>query len=296
MKYQSLLKWLILLIGILALIAASWGLFDSTEGQAYSYTNHRGETVIIHAQGLYYYDSVSSAAQMQANDLISLLVGLPLLLISSYFAFRASLRGQILLAGTLGFFLYSYMSMSVLAAYNVLFLLYVALFGLSLYAFLLMMLSFDLDVLSKRFSEHFPHKWIAALLFTVAGFLLLAWLGRILPEMQAGYIASLENTTTRVIQAMDLALICPAAILAAILLLRRQPIAYLLASVLVMKMVTMGLAVSAMGINMAFAGVPDSLGILVPFVIITSLNLIAAVVLLKNIQAQPHSQALGIRN
>ena len=284
MKYQNVLKWLIPLIGVLAFIAAGIGLFDTTPGESYAYTNHRGETVQINGHGLYSYDSLSSAAQMQANDLINLLVGLPLLILSTYWAFRGSLKGQLLLTGTLGFYLYTYMSMSMLTAYNHLFLVYVVLFALSLYAFLVAMFSFDLAALPQHFSTRLPHKAIAVLLFFVAGFLALAWIGRIVSEMQAGQVAILENTTTRVIQAMDLVLIVIPALLAGILLLRHQPFGYLLTSVLVMKFITMGLAVSTMGINMALVGVPDSLVILVPFLLITALNLIGAWVLFKNIQ------------
>src|SRR3990172_9261330 len=167
MKHQSALTRLIPLIGILALIAAGAGLFYQTPGQPYPYTNHRGETVTINGRGLYYYDTLSSTAQMQANDLITLVVGLPLLVVSTWLAFRGSLRGRLLLTGTLAFFLYTYMSMSVLTAYNALFLIYVALFTLSLYAFILSMLSFDLADLPKHFSPSLPRGWIAGGLFAV---------------------------------------------------------------------------------------------------------------------------------
>ena len=116
-------------------------MFYQNPGQQFAYTNHRGEEVIINGQGLYYFDTVSMAAQQQGNDLIALVVGLPLLLISARLAFRGSLRGQLLLTGTLGFFLYTYMSMATLTSYNQLFLVYVALFGLSLYAFILSMMA-----------------------------------------------------------------------------------------------------------------------------------------------------------
>lgn len=81
---------------------------------------------------------------------------------------------------------------------------------------------------------------------------------------------------------MDLALIVPLAVLSGILLMRRSAWGYLLASVFVMKAITLGLAVSAMSINMTLAGTPDSLSIIVPFLVITLLNLFAAVALLKN--------------
>jgi hypothetical protein len=260
-------------------------LFYQTPGQPFAYTNHRGETVMIHGSGLYYNDTVSTAAQMQGNDLVTLTVGLPLLAVATWLAFRGSLRGALLLAGTLGFFLYTYMSMSMLTAYNNLFLVYVALFGLSLWAFVLSLSAIDVQTLPAHVASGLPHGWVAGLLFTIGGFLAFAWLGRIIGPLLQNSTPALENTTTLVIQSMDLGVIAPLAIVAGVLLLRRSAWGYLLASVLVMKAITMGLAVSAMGLNMARVGVPDSLAILVPFLIITALNLVAAVVLLRSIDS-----------
>jgi hypothetical protein len=295
MKYQSAMKWLVLSIFVLALFAAGMGLFYQTRSAPYPITSFRGEKVTINGHGLYFYDTVSTAAQMQGNDLITLVVGLPLLVVAAWLAFSGSLRGKLLLTGTLGFFLYTYLSMSVLAAYNALFLVYVALFGLSLYAFALSMLAIDVTELPLHFSPRLPRGRIATVLFLVGGFLGLAWMGRVVAELLNSQTpAALENTTTRVIQAMDLTLIAPLAILGGILLLRRNPWGYLLASVAVLKGLTMALAVSTMGINMALAGVPDSVGILIPFLVLTLLNLAAAVVLLKNIDAaQPVARTTG---
>jgi hypothetical protein len=283
MNQQTSLKWLILLIGLLALFAVLMGLFYQTPGQPFPLTSFREEKVTINGHGLYFYDTVSTAAQMQANDLITLVVGLPLLIISTWMAFRGSLRGRLLLTGTLGFLLYTYMSMSMLTAYNSLFLVYVALFGLSLYAFILSMLSFDLADLPRHFSPRLPRGWISGVLFAMGGFLFLAWMGRILPPLIHGTTPALENTTTLVIQVMDLVLIMPLAFLSGILLLRRTAWGYLLASVTVLKGLTMALAVSTMGVNMALKGVSDSSVFLIIFLILTLLNFISVVLLLKNI-------------
>jgi hypothetical protein len=285
MKYQSVLKWMVPLIFVLALVASLAGLWPG-EGQSYSLTNFRGEVVTINARGLYYWDTVSMAAQQQGNDVVTLVVGLPLLAVSAWLAFRGSLRGRLLLTGTLGFFLYAYMSMAMLTAYNALFLVYVALFSLSLFAFILSMLSFDLRELPRHFSERLPRGWIAGLLFFVGGFLLLAWLGRILPPLLQDGTPILENTTTLVIQGIDIGLIVPLAILSGILLLKRSRWGYLLASVAVLKFITMGLAVSTMSVNMALRGVAESLGIMVPFLAITLVNVVLAVLLLRNVDAK----------
>jgi len=286
MKYQTILKWLVSLICILALGVAGAGLFDQTPGEPYLFTNHRGETVMINGYGLYYYDTVSSAAQMQGNDLVTLVVGLPLLIISALLAFRGSLRGKLLMTGTLGFFLYTYMSMASLASYNALFLIYVVIFALSFYAFILSMMSFDLIALPQAFSKKFPHGWVAGLMFLVGGFLLVAWLGRIVPHLLQKEIPALENTTTLVIQFMDLGLIVPMAFLGGVLLLRRKAWGYLLSSIMLTKGITLGLGVSAMAINMARRGVADSLGIMIPFLVITLLNIVVVWLLLKNIETQ----------
>ena len=295
MKYQSALKWFIPLIGILALFAIVMGLFYDTPGQPYLITSFRGEQVMINGHGLYYYDTVSTVAQMQGNDIIALVVGLPLLIISTWMAFHGSLRGRLLLTGTMGFFLYTYMSMSMLTAYNALFLVYVALFTMSLYAFILCMLSFKLDELPHHFSEKLPRGWIAGVLFAVGGFLFIAWIGRVVPELlHPETPAALENTTTRVIQAMDLALIVPLAVLSGILLLRKSAWGYLLASVAILKGLTMSLAVSTMAINMALKGVSESVGIMVPFLVLTVLNMVMVVLLLLNIKEDPSTpQTIG---
>ena len=130
------LKWLVPPIALLALLAAVAGLWPG-EGTPFTVTNFRGEVVTISAKGLYYWDTVSSAAQMQANDLVTLILGVPLLLVGLRMTLRGSLRGRLLLTGTVGFVLYTYITMCFGAAYNQLFLRNVVLFGLSLYVVVL---------------------------------------------------------------------------------------------------------------------------------------------------------------
>jgi hypothetical protein len=276
------LKWLIPLIFALALLAALAGVWPAT-GTPYPLTTFRGEEVTINARGLYYWDTVSSAAQMQANDLVTLVLGLPLLAVSSWLARRGSLRGRLLLAGTLGFILYTYITMSFGAHYNALFLVYVALFSLSLFAFVLVMMSFDLGNLARAFLRQLPRGWIAGLLFFAAAFLSLAWLGRVAATFAPNAIPALDNTTSLFIQAMDLGLIVPVCILSGILLLRRHAWGYLLASVGLVKFMTLGIAVSLMGLNMARVGAPDSAALVGIFGVLALLSIVMTVILFRNI-------------
>lgn len=284
MKYQKILKWLIPWIGFLGFVAASAGLFWPSGGQPYEIRTLRGETVMISGQGLYRYDSVNYAAQAKGQDVVTLVVTLPLLVLSTWYAFRGSLRGRLLLTGTIGYFLYTYAMMVFGIAFNELFLLYVALFILSLYAFILSMMSFNLSELPRHFSTRLPRRGIAIEMFAAGGFLLLAWLSRILPPLLHNQPpVGIENTTTLVVQGMDLGIIVPLTFLSAILLLRRSAWGYLLASVALMKFVTYATAVSAMAVSMILAGVKINPVEAVVFPTLTLVNLIMAILLLQNI-------------
>ncbi len=283
------LKWLVPPIALLALVAALAGLWPG-EGSPYSLTNFRGEAVTINARGLYYWDTVSAAAQMQANDAVMLLVGVPLLFISLRRMLADSLRGRLVLAGTLGFVLYTYITMCFGAAYNRFFLVYAALFGLSLFAFVLNLLAVDLAHLPEHFSPQLPRRGIAGLLFGVGGFLLLAWLGRIAATWTSDQPPALENVTSLFIQALDLGLIVPLCFVAALLLLRGSAWGYLLSSIALFKFLTLGLAVSLMGLNMLRVGVavsPVELGV---FPAIALANLVMTVLLLRNISESTHKE------
>jgi hypothetical protein len=69
MKQQYALYWLVPLIVVLALVAASVGLFYPDGGSSFAFTTVRGETVQIWGQGWYKYDSPIGALSFIAGDL-----------------------------------------------------------------------------------------------------------------------------------------------------------------------------------------------------------------------------------
>jgi hypothetical protein len=149
-------------------------------------------------------------------------------------------------------------------------------------------LTIDVLRLPAHFSERLPHRGIAGFLFTIGAFLLLAWLGRIVPPLLDGSSPyGLESYATLPIQVLDLGVIVPLAVTAAILLLKRLPAGYLLTSVAMIKGFTMGLALIAMIIGQILAGVAIST---VESVVFTVIALVAAgltFVLFKNVSEQP---------
>jgi hypothetical protein len=245
-----------LLISALALVATITGIFTASGAQHFTFLSLRHETISIQGGGLYAYESVSGAAQAIGQDWVTLLVGVPLLLIATFLAARGSLRWKLLQAGVLWYFTYTYLLMTFGGAYNQLFLVYVILYSASIFAFLLSLHVIDVGALPDKFSPHFARRSIAWLVIGIGALLALLWLGRIVPALLTGAAPfGLESYSTLFVQSGDLGLVVPLAIVSGVLLLRRRPVGYLLASVLLIKGATLGLALIAMMFTQAAAGV-----------------------------------------
>jgi hypothetical protein len=259
------------LIALLSLVASATGLFYTDQGEAFDFTTIHGQSVRIYGDGLYKFDSASIVAQAKAQDALTLFIAAPLLLAGIYLTWKKSFRGRMLLTGLLGYFLYTYASLSFAANYNTFFLVYVALFSLSLFAFVLAMMELDVDDLNNRLSSRFPRIGLSVIFILCGIFFLLAWAGgRVLAPLMAGTIPDvLEQYTTLVIQVLDLGLMMPAAFLSAYLLLKRQRWGVPLATIFVIKSAALTTAVSMMAFNMLFSGVEISMVELFVFPVIT---------------------------
>jgi len=285
MKPNKIVIRLALLIVPLALLAASAGVFWQGTGEPYPFDTLRGETVMVRGHGLYQFDTVNSSSQEIGTDIVTLLIGIPLLLTAIVLSRRGSLRGQLLLTGALGYFLYTYGAMSFLTAFNPLFLVYVALFSLSLFGFILAMSSLDVGEVAHHISAAFPRRAVATYFIVVAVFLSLAWLGLVVPAMLTwGPPAGLESAITMVIQALDLGVIVPTAVTTAVLLLRKHAWGYALSSVMLLKILTMGAALIAMIIGQILAGVEIDPVTSIVFVLISLSGILFGVITLKNIR------------
>ncbi|MBN1439768.1 MAG: hypothetical protein JW929_10195 [Anaerolineales bacterium] len=256
---QRILNILTIAILILSAFAAGAGLFWPSAGTPFEFTTVMGEQVEITGSGLYRCDPVAGSSQAQAVDAVTLFLAVPALAAALALSNRGSLRGRLWLLGMLGFFLYNYTVAAFGVWFNPLFLVYVALFGLSLFAAALAASQIDAAVLPARCSEGFPRRGIIALCLGLAAFLTAAWLGRILPALAAGEPPyGLDNYTTLPVQVLDLGLIVPLAAATAALLWKRTPLGYLLSSALIVKGAAMGVALVAMIVNEARNGVKIS--------------------------------------
>jgi len=251
MRKNKILFILTSLILILSAIASIAGLLSYHVPSNLTFTSITGESVKIFGYGLYKNDSVSIATQGIASDFMTLFLVVPITLVVLIRSKRSSIKSGILLTGLLGYFFYTYTSYVFLWNYNTLFLVYVALMSLSFYAFLISFLAIDQEGLLNSISDAFPTKRIAGFMLALALMVSLLWLGKIVPSLFSSVPPiGLEHYTTLVIQALDLGFVIPASVIAAILLLRKNALGYLLGSVLMVKYIALLMTISAMFIFM----------------------------------------------
>jgi hypothetical protein len=288
MKQQTTLNWLVPLIVVLAAITASVGLFSSNGNGPFEFTTLHHETVEIYGQGLYQLDTPLIAVGYRVSDAFTLIVGIPLLLISFWLNRRGSLRGRILLTGTLLFFLYNFGSLALGAAYNNLLLIYIILTMATFLGGAGMFLSFDLQTLPKLFSERMPRRGVSNF-FIISGIALFCiWLFlSIVPALLIGGVpAELASYTTVITFVVDMGIIAPVLVVAGTLLRRREPLGYLLVPVLLIFIDALGTALLVMGIVQQIAGlmnIGQFIGFVVSFAVLTLFSLRYTVALFRNL-------------
>jgi hypothetical protein len=285
MKYKRSISLLVLFICLFSILATFVAIISTQGTGEYEYRSIFDESISIFGKGLYQHDSVSMASQAIAQDYVTLILGVPLLLLSLYLARKGLLKGRLLLTGTLGYFLYTYASYSFLSMYNSMFLVYVFLMSASFFAFSLAMMSFDIPNLPAFFSGNLPVKLLGGFLLLGPIVFGLMWIGKIVPPLINNKPPQgIEHYTTLVIQALDLGFVVPVGIVAGILLIQRKPFGYLLAPVIIIKEITLLTALTAMIFMQIKAGIEVSPIVIVIVTLFNLLVIYCLYVILKNIE------------
>ncbi len=223
-----------------------------------------------------YRDAPYFAAQAVGQDLISLAVVLPLLIISAILASRGSRRARLVWLGGLTYLVYTYMVAAFDVRFNSLFLVYVALMGCSFYALIGGIVTANMAEIKACFTEKTPVKALSIYLAVLAVLFYFLWLAEVVPALLAGTIPkSIQDngTPTNAVHVLDMALVLPAFGIAAVSLWRKQALGYTLAGVLLSYGVLLILAVLSMAVFMIRAGHPVAVPQVVIFGTLFALSL-----------------------
>jgi hypothetical protein len=284
MKKEQILTCLVLGIIVLSIGATLSGILSSDGPGEYEYESIRGENVTIHGKGFYKHMSSDVAVQGIAQDFVTLIFGVPLLLISLILMRRDLLWGRFLLSGTLAYFMVTYIFYLCMAMYNELFVLWILLASFSFYAFVIAITSFKTQSLETHFKISFPRRTVGGFLIINSILIGLMWLGVVLPPLLDGsiYPIELEHYTTMIVQGLDLSILLPASFLSGFLLIKKREFGYILGPIYMVFLSLLMTALTGKIIGMTISGVdPGPAIIIIPLINLTAIVL--TIITLKNI-------------
>jgi hypothetical protein len=240
---------------LLALIAtaASLAPFLLTSGCGpASHVSVLGEEIALHGCGPYRHMPADIAIQGLAQDLVTLAVAVPLLLVALVRARRQSLAARLVLTGTVAYLMIQYILYIAMATYNELFLLWVAAVLISSQVLVRLIL---LPLLPASTAPS-ARRYVGSFLILAGTLIAALWLSVLIPPLLDGslYPAALGGLTTMVVQGFDLALFIPPALFAGYWYLRADRRGTLMAPVYAVFLSVQMLALLAKVIWMTVAG------------------------------------------
>jgi len=204
-----------------------------------------------------------------AQDIILLPTALLLLVLTVRFLRKPSLKTLILNLGLISFIFYGYGLYVIQGQYTDLYVIYLAIFGLSLYAMIYGLLAVRWDEASSTTLSKQLKASLAAFLLLIPLVLIPVWLMLIFPDINA-HIPS----DTYAVFILDLCIVFPALVIIAWLLFTNRPSGNILGGVAIIKAFTICLSVAFGEWYQGFTGdLPLNTGMIAIFLPLTLLSL-----------------------
>jgi len=189
---------------------------------------------------------------LRGQDIVTLLAALALVW-GGLRARAGSFIGHVVWLAVCLYSIYTYL-MYVAMPFNDAFLLYVAAIGLSGFGLFNGLVRIRVEAVGGAFDAA-PRRALAGFFLVVGGLFVVLWLAQIVPAIPGGVPEGLfVYDIPSAVHVLDLAFILPLVIGTGILLLRSHPMVPVLAALVLVKMLTLGLALVSMNAFVAASG------------------------------------------
>jgi hypothetical protein len=199
----------------------------------------------IFVDSVYARETENFAAQGVGQDIANL-IAYPVLLLLAWAASRGSVRAYLGWAGVLVYSVYSYAIYAFDVRFNGLFLVYVAVLGLSIYALIGGLTAIDPVRAKAAFAQRAPVRSTWIVLVAVALIFYVQWLSEDLPAILEGKTPQSlidAGLPTSPVHVLDMAVLLPAALVTGGLLSKRRAWGFCLAPVLLTGLVLLAVGI-----------------------------------------------------
>jgi hypothetical protein len=205
--------------------------------------------------------------QALAQDIANLLIAAPALLILATLGLRGSLRAYLLWLGVLTFTVYNYVIYTFSIPFGPLFLLWVAVLGMCIYALIGGVTAVDQRAVAAHYTSQRAVTVTAWFLIVIAILFGLLWLSEDVPALLAG--ARPQSVIdmalpTNPVHILDLAFFLPAVIATGVLLIKRRSFAYTVAPAFIVFLILTGIPILITPVVQSARGETASWGVVGP--------------------------------
>jgi hypothetical protein len=265
MNISRIYIWLTLAVAVLVLLASGAGLL---------------------LKSIYARETMPWTIQTYGQDITNL-VSAVALFITAYLGNKGSVKAFLVWIGVLLALLYAYIIYAFALHFNSLFLVYVAIVGLSFYTLIGSMIGLHASSLQPYISPNSRARPVSMFLLVLALLFYLLWLSQDIPALLTGKIPSTvtgNGLLTDPVHVLDLGLLLPAMIITSISLWRGKLLGFLLAVPLLVFSILTGIGILATFLIMNSQGMPTSLGVELFFVLIIVVSLVLSVLYLREVK------------
>jgi hypothetical protein len=206
-------------------------------------------------------ETANWAAQGVGQDWADLLLAVPWLAIAGVLARSGSRRALLLLGGGFFYTLYEFAIYAFAVHFNALFLVYCAVLGLSAFGLAGVAAILWNEDARGWYSGPVPTRAVGIFLTAVGVLFSLLWLAEIVPALARGTVprSVMEaGAATNPVHVIDLSVVLPVHIIAGISLLRRRPLGYALAPIVLGFGVLMAASIAGLMLVMRHRGFETS--------------------------------------
>ena len=211
--------------------------------------------------GFYAQETLNWQAQSIGQDIVDLFLIVPVLLVSGIMSFNGKPVAAQVWAGTIIYLIYTFLIFCFAVHFNIMFIGYCLVLGLSFYSLAIFFPLKSADVESK----HTPWRKITGIYFNAIGILFyFLWLSEILPATINNSIPETLSDAglfTNPVHVLDLSIVLPGIFISGILLWRQNATGYMLAPVILTFLILMDCTIGALIVIMSQRGLEADMSI-----------------------------------
>ncbi|MCY7293157.1 MAG: hypothetical protein LH615_13345 [Ferruginibacter sp.] len=243
-----------------------------------------------------YNDNAFVKSAWYANDWVTLVVAVPSLIIALVLSKNGDFKPKLVWLGLMGYLFYNYAFYLFGAAFNNIFLLYVAIYTLSFFALIMGLAALPVQNIigtSKILRNEIPilsgQRAVSFFLILISIMLCLVEIPPCFTFITKGAIPEIIVKTqihTSIVYALDLSFVVPAMVLGAILLWQNKGWGIILSAMMLVKCFTYGLVLTFGTFLLMKKGLSND-PLLPVWIFITVGGLVGVFILLKNVKSNP---------